>query len=170
MSTEQIRKMIDEFAQLGTVEDSDGELPLIVPYCAELVRTTIEKLEHVDKAVRAICTFVDPAIAVLDDPRQDCEKFNGIRRFRYKSHFLWAFTHLTEALAFHSVLTYSSADATGNKTNLELRATKINSQSLTGPEQYPSFISSETSFILKIFPAIEEKICGMFPFSNKLKG
>lgn len=113
-------------ALIGTRDVSDPAYPVIVPKCAEQARSLVEKLTFVNKAVEYICPYVDSEAKVAGDLRHNCDQTSVSRRLRDKAHFLWAFSHLTEAMAFNTVLLYKpNAARTGGKSNLELRMLKI---------------------------------------------
>lgn len=143
----------DDFKLLGHKNIDDPDLPVIEPVCAQTARSTVEKLKLVNKAISVICAFVDSNARLLDETRHACDSTTGKRTKRTMSHLLWAFTHLVEALAFHSVVTFSTTDK--GKTNLELRVDKIQDFNVTDISQIPIFIQKLdqlVSLIDKVFP------------------
>ncbi len=117
----------EELAQMAVRDDSDPDLPVLIPGCAEDARQAVKKLAYLNDAINAVCRFIDPEARIDSDYRQNCASYTGPRRQANRGNFLWAFSHLTESLAFNSILTYATADPTGKHTNLELRAEKIKS-------------------------------------------
>ena len=118
-----------EIEKMGALDGSDPDLPILIPTCAETVRAEISRLTILGAAISAVCPFVDESAHVRSDQRQDCQLHSGIRRQGALAAFLWAFAHLTEALAFNSVLTYGENQAAGKKSNLEMRVEKIKAAS-----------------------------------------
>ena len=137
----------DDIKLLSTKDISDPELPVLIPVCAEIARNEVDSLLFVNDAIAAVCPFVDTDVINTGDSRHRCTRYKGKINQRTKAHFLWAFSHLTEALAFNFVLTYSSgaAGASGGKTNLEKRVTKIQQQQVTTPEELTVLISNRKS-------------------------
>jgi hypothetical protein len=135
----------DEVAAIGTLDASDVELPIYIPSCVEDARSTLEKLQFVNNAIYAVCRFVDVEARIEGDYRQQCEQFAGARRQGARAHFLWAFAHLTEALAFQSVLMFGSPDGKAGTSNLEKRVEKIKAQSASGTAGIQTFLASLTT-------------------------
>jgi hypothetical protein len=148
----------EELALLGRRDDSDPELPVIIPKCAEDARAAVERLTFVNEAIRAVCPFVDDDIRSEADYRQICDESTRVRRFSAKAHFLWAFAHLTEALAFNSVLTFSGSDSTDKRSNMEKRVTKVQSQDTSTPEGITSLLDS--------LKGVEATVNAIFPASG----
>lgn len=113
----------EEFNLLGTINNDVPSLPVLEPVCAGVAREAIEKLVFVNKAVSAICSFVDEEARISEDPRHRCVANPGPRVRRAESHLLWAFVHLTEAIVFYSVMTYNTTGL--KKSNLELRVERL---------------------------------------------
>lgn len=132
----------DELEQLGEKDLTDPELPLLKPKCVELLRRDIPRLVYLDQTIRLVCPFVDPSARIKTDYRQNCQPFDGTRTEENKAHFLWAFAHLTEALAFNTVLTYTTVDSVGSKSNLELRAEKVRRLQTNDPESLDRFLGA----------------------------
>lgn len=132
----------DELEQMGEKDLTDPELPILKPKCVEYLRRDIPRLLYLDQTIRLVCPFVDPSARIKTDYRQNCEPFDGTRADQNKAHFLWAFAHLTEALAFNTVLTYSTRDSDGSKSNLELRAEKVRRLQTNDPESLERFLGA----------------------------
>lgn len=131
-----------ELELMATKDVTDPELPILIPKCVEDARATVERLQLLDDAINAVCRFADPEARIAADYRQGCESTETTRTQQNQVHFLWAFAHLTEALAFNSVLTYATVDPERKKTNLELRVEKLKSQDSATPEALASFVAA----------------------------
>ncbi len=145
-----------EIESLGTKDTSDILYPVLLPKCAEEVRLAVQRLIYVNDAIRAICPFVDNDVLSASDSRHICKSTSRPRQSANKAHFLWAFTHLTEAIAFNAVLTYRNEDATDNKSNLENRVQKIQSSDVAASGNVDSLLTSLESIeatVNAIFPA-----------------
>jgi len=146
----------NEFALLGTLDKTDPELPVLVPKCAEEARAAVATLRRAEQAIFSICPFVDEEVKVRTDVRQLCYQVEGVPRTQTaKAHFLWAFAHLSEALAFNSVLTYTTKFAQPAKTNLEQRVEKIRATQITDPTQISGFVDSVN--------AVEKTVSAILP-------
>ncbi len=132
----------EELEQMGVKDLTDPELPLLKPKCVEILRREIPRFVYLDQAIRLVCPFVDPDARIKTDYRQDCKPFDGPRTEKNKAHFLWAFAHLTEALAFNTVLTYSTGDPDGAKSNLEQRAEKVRRLQTNDPASLDNFLGA----------------------------
>lgn len=148
-----------ELQLLGSKDTSDPELPLIIPNCAEDARSQVQRLQYLNEAIRAVCPFVDPSVRNEGDYRQLCDETSKHRRFAGKAHFLWAFAHLTEALGFNSVLTYStSSDPVDTQSNLEKRVVKVQAMSTADGTAISQLISS--------LEAVEQTVGAVFPVNG----
>ena len=112
-----------EFSLMGTLNTDVPSLPVIEPVCAGVARQSVEKLIFMNRAISAICTFVDEEARLPEDARHRCKTNDKERTRRAESHILWAFAHLTEAIAFYSVMTYNTTGL--SKSNLELRVQQL---------------------------------------------
>lgn len=132
----------EEMEIMSTMDTSDAELPVLIPKCVEDARHAAQRLVYIDEAINAVCRFTDVEARIPTDYRQDCRGVDYQRTKQNQVHFLWAFAHLTEALAFNSILTYATVDPERKKTNLELRVEKLKSIDATTPEGLSAFIAS----------------------------
>jgi len=129
---------------------------LLFPKKASVARASgIASLEFVNKAIAVICPFVDTEVKIDTDSRHsatNCVPTTNDRFLRAKSHFLWAFSHLTEALAFYSVLLYQPTGKT--QPNIQSRADqlKANSSSVSITDTV-SYYNELTTAVDAIFPA-----------------
>ena len=108
----------------GLFDSENGGVEIIVPATVnDELRNQVEVLDYMNKAVMAVCRFVDNGTkSDVDDRhgRGDCEQVDNSRTQGAKAHFLWAFTHLTEALVYQSVLLYSGASSSGSTSNFQV--------------------------------------------------
>lgn len=130
----------EDVLSIGNLDEEDVDLPILIPLCAEEARLKLKKLEYLDAAINAVCPFVDPDLNNSAVRRQKCEPTIGVRSSKDKAHFLWAFTHLTEALAFNAVFKFGGVSTT--KSNLELRVEKLKSQDTATGASLESFIDN----------------------------
>lgn len=135
----------EDFQKMSTLDVTDPELPVLIPKCAEASRDIVATLQYVNEAISAACPFVDIKVRLRDDLRHYCDTYTGKKAHVSQAHFLWAFAHLTEALAFNAVLTYGSKAGSGGKTNLELRVAKVQQNKVTDPSQLEGFVASVKS-------------------------
>lgn len=145
------RSSVEKLGDLDTV--TDPELPLLIPYCASKARTSLENLESLNKAIEVICPFVSESVRLEEDYRHVCTKTEKVQAMQGKADFLWAFAHLTEAIAFDKVINYSTTSS--SSTNLELRMDAIDSRVVTTAGEITSFIAEVDSLkqaVDKILP------------------
>lgn len=85
---------------------------LLVPAkISDELRAKVPVLDYMNRAIKTICRFVDNGTKVESEPRHadpNCAQTSAPRKKTAKAHFLWAFSHLTEALVYQSVILYSS--------------------------------------------------------------
>ncbi len=148
-----------ELELMGTLDASDPELPLLIPKCVEQLRETVPRLVHVNRAIRAVCPFVDLEVRIAGDYRQGCDATKGERRSANQAHFMWAFAHLTEALAFNTILTYATVDPEGKKSNLELRVEKIKALDTSDTANLSTFLGAMTT--------VQKTLDGILPAGGK---
>jgi hypothetical protein len=143
----------DELQSLGTVDRAVEDLPLIVPSCAELVRSSAPRLQYLNEAILATCPFVDEGVRSKLDLRQVCTSTLRDRRFADQAHFLWAFAHLTEAVVFNQVFTYATVSPP--QTNLQLRVARVTdgTKAASSPDAYINAIDSLNKTIQAILPS-----------------
>ena len=137
-----------DFSRMGTVNTEVPELPVIEPVCAGEAREKIRRLNLAARAVDVICKFVDPEVRLEEDTRHACPPNQKAGSRRSESHFLWALAHITEAAAFHSVITYSTTRS--SKSNLELRVDRFQDLDVTQPSQIPVLVTNLTSLTTTI--------------------
>ena len=146
----------DEIESLGNKEISDELYPVLLPKCAEDVRANVQRLIYVTEAIATVCPFVDVNARIETDTRHLCGSTTRPRNLQNKAHFLWAFTHLTEAVAFNAVLTYTNVNSIEKKTNLEKRVEKVQAIDTSAAGNLDSLLKSMESIqgtVNAIFPA-----------------
>lgn len=142
--------------KLGTLDtETDPNLPLLIPYCAFEARGSLENLTVLNKAIAVICPYVSDSVRLEEDYRHVCEKTARTQRRKGQADFLWAFAHLSEALAFDKVINYKTG--TSSKTNLELRMEAIEASEVSdSPADLQTFVAeveSLKSAIDRIIPS-----------------
>ena len=126
----------DDFTKLGSPFKGDSDLfgadessatHLIVPnLVTDDLRNSVDVLLYMNKAMKVICRFVDTGAKVDGDDvanASSCDQTAEARPDAAKAHFLWAFTHLAEAMVFQSVLLYTSS--TSGTSNFETASQEI---------------------------------------------
>jgi len=94
------------------------------------LREKVEVLRYMNQSITKICSFVDDEVKVETDEtgRHNCERTANATSSA-KAHFLWAFSHLTEALVFQSVLLYqgtSTSAKDGSSSNFQSAGNELN--------------------------------------------
>jgi len=115
--------------------------PLPVPAkVSDDLRSKVPVLAAMSKAIAAVCPFVDDSVKnPEDDARHNCTASPGPRTDAAKAHFLWAFSHLSEALVYQTVLLYSSSS--DGTTNFQKASNEINTFSASSEAQFQTFVS-----------------------------
>lgn len=104
-------------SQIKGVSDNPlfAGLDVTLPKNASDSRTANSKLlTNLNNAIKTICPFVNDEAKIITSAtraeedarhsRTNCEPSSGPRRLGAKTHFIWAFSHLTEAIAFNSLM------------------------------------------------------------------
>lgn len=131
----------EDIQKLGTLQQADSsynyfqEYDVIYPYDLETARQQdLDIVKNVNEAIKYVCPYVDEDIKLPDiDYRhssENCAPTVVSRSQRAKAHFLWAFTHLTEAISFYLTLFYKTDDS-DTKSNIEKRLDALQTISLT---------------------------------------
>ncbi len=163
-----------DLAKLGESNESEvfADYPLIIPSCADDARASLYELGKLANAISVVCPFVSHGTeegkesVVLDkeDSRyKDCEPSPFASALSTKAHFLWAFTHLSEALAFNSILLYKSETNYTGKSNLEARADALKAMkpdSLSALANFSEGVAELEDNISSIFPLGGTTACG----------
>ena len=129
-----------DFSLMGVLNLDVPSLPVIEPVCAGVARILVGKLIYMNRAISAICSFVDEEARLAEDIRHRCQLNPGPRTRKAESHILWAFAHLTEAIAFYSVMNYSTTGQ--GKSNLQLRVEQLQNISFESIADIGNLINS----------------------------
>jgi hypothetical protein len=115
-------------------DDSEIYIPGKV---TDSMRDSVGSLAFMNKAVSSVCGFVNSETKIETDStgRHNCDR-NASASSSAKAHFLWAFSHLTEALIFQSVLIYTPE---GDGDSFEEAAEKLNNYSGSGTAALTDF-------------------------------
>ncbi len=147
-----------ELLSMSTFDQEVIDLPLLIPNCVETVRQESQRMKLLENAVLAACPFVDEDVRVSEDYRQACVPTSLPRQKTNEAHFLWAFGHLTEALAFNAILTYRGERSSEEPTNLELRLARVKEKGQDNLNEFIEAVSKLQKVIDKILPV--EGNCG----------
>ena len=141
----------DDFAKLQKApftgkSDLFAASPIIIPKeVSDELRASVDVLTYMNRAVLDVCRFVDPAAKVVGDARHasaGCASTTMERRDSAKAHFLWAFSHLTEAMVYQSVLLYSSTGS--GVPNFELASKTLNGVTAKTAGDISTFVTKVT--------------------------
>ncbi len=143
----------DDFAKLQKapyVGNNSGlfttETTIIVPKeVTPELRASVDVLNYMNRAVLDVCRFVDASAKIEGDERHvsaQCAATGVERRSAAKAHFLWAFSHLTEAMVYQSVLLYSTT--TTGVSNFEEASKALNNIKATNAAEINLFVKQVT--------------------------
>jgi hypothetical protein len=141
----------DDFAKLQKEpykgkSDLFATAPIIVPKeVSDDLRSSVQVLNYMNNAVLDVCRFVDPTAKVAGDARHAsaaCAATTVERRNSAKAHFLWAFSHLTEAMVYQSVLLYTTT--TTGVSNFEAASATLNEVSAKDTKEIEAFVTKVT--------------------------
>jgi hypothetical protein len=171
----------DELASL-TVTEVDGVsgtsdsdifegMDIVFPLSAVEAREgEVEALVNLAKSLNMVCSWVDDEVKVtvendksVDDPRHVAESCTQSEHPRYltsKAHYLWALSHLSEAIVFNTVIST-------NMPNLLARAEAISSRTSIDPQTYVDSVielADVTNTLLPTDPEIsaDSMLTGLF--------
>lgn len=154
----------DDILKMGELQESTAtpfsDLPVILPSDADEMRAAVEPVSRVNQAIMAVCRFVDDEAKVATDSRhgsESCKKTSAPRRLGARAHFLWAFAHLTEAIAINAALQYSTNSA--GKANLIARMENLKSA------QIGTDLSAINEFVTMI-EDFQETVDAILPTDN----
>lgn len=120
----------------GTIIKGTSDLPFFTSIPVDLpVDVTTARasasdiVKHLNAAVHVICPFVNDEAKIRvddehtsDDPRHteaECALTSAPRYGGGKAHFLWAFSHLTEAIAFNVIMNQTITEMNNRGTAIE---------------------------------------------------
>ena len=157
-------KYVDEEGNVVEGAPSEGifaELPVLLPKSAVEARLTNSvAVSNVHKAIVAVCPFVSLEAKVIGSQgdirhvSDYCETTDNERYLSAKAHYLWAFSHLTEAIAFHSVVLFQTV---GSEPNLVQRSSVLDKAGGDDIQGYIKNITDLATTIDIILPTDEER-------------
>lgn len=131
------------------------DYPVLLPKAASEARAAAITLTRINRAIAVVCPFVNPAARLTGasgDSRHGeaaCPTSAKTKTQASKIHFVWAFAHLTEAIAFNAVVMY---DPTGAGPNLQRRTEALGDSESVGIAAYVSGVSELAAVIDVVFP------------------
>ena len=153
MSNEEFLGLTQGGAPLATQVSSFESIPVYQPKTAAEARALGSGVvSNINKAISYICPFVNESAKVATEARDQCTRTtNETLTSNAKVHFIWSFAHLTEAVAFNTVVLYKTA---GSEPNLMRRAEELNSlQGNIGT--YATAAVELASNVEKLFPVAD---------------
>ena len=156
LSAELLSMSEADYTSLSVGKYSEGlfaTTPIYQPQrISEPIRQAVNTLQKMNLALRSVCRFVDPNVLKefqnsAGTGRYDtgCTQTKQVRRNAAKSHFLWAFAHLTEAMVYQSVLLYSSSTtAEGGGSNFQAAINALSAKTYTDAAALASLTSDLT--------------------------
>ena len=126
-------------------DPSTTDSSLTVPKSATEAReAAVNVIAKTNEAISTICSLVNEAAKLADDERHGaCTTTTKTRTLQAKTHYLWAFAHLIEGVAFYAVYT-------DNLTSLEAKVTSISTSS---PTEYIESLTSIAALTEEILPS-----------------
>ena len=125
------------------VEGASSDLRVRVPNLVDdTLRQNVSTLRYMNQAIKTVCRFVDEDIRTDKDGRNDSEDCKGVvgeRKNEAKAHFLWAFSHLAEAMVYQSVLLYTNPGE--SKPSIEASSSYVDSANIRGVDGFAKFAS-----------------------------
>ncbi len=132
------------------------DYPILLPKTAVDARAAGgDVIQNINLAIHSLCPFVDDEVKVLGeipDPRHasdQCPDSHTILRQGGKLYFVWAFAHLSEAIAFKKVVLY---DPSGKGPNLTRRSDALGDPQSVGIVEYVQGIKQLASVMDVVFP------------------
>jgi hypothetical protein len=144
--------------EMGTLDSSDPDYPLLLPNCAEEIRDGVEKAMLIDEAIFVLCPFVDSSTRSSLDYRHTCDSLELEGRSRQaKLHFVWGLSHLAESVLFQALMQYSPGASEGQTdSNLANRAKRLEAMETQTPAQVEAailYMEQLNEALAAIFPA-----------------
>lgn len=152
--------------RLGSLEGAPSSgpfrsLPVLLPKTAPLAReSTSATLWHIAQATQVICPFMPDEVKLLgsggdirhNDP--SCQREGNTGELRANALFIWAMSHLVEAIAFHEVVLYQPD---GVLPNLQKRAALLEDKTIiTSLVEYIGAVKDLASVVDLILPTQAE--------------
>lgn len=131
-----------------------GETSILVP--AEVddnLRNRVDILKNLNNAVGSVCRFVNDTSALKPDSARytgmGCEPTLVSRKNATKAHYLWALSHLGEALTFTSVILYNKGDSSSY--NFQRASTKLQNVSTASVDTIVSQVEELQKAVALVF-------------------
>jgi hypothetical protein len=133
------------------------DLPVLIPKTAPEARASSSgTLYHLNTAIGILCPFIEDGAKIIGpgpaDPRHagsGCPRTPHALLHKGKSLFLWALAHLTEAIAFHSVILYATQD---EQPNLIKRSSLLSDRSSLSISAYIKAVTDLAAVVDAVFP------------------
>lgn len=131
----------------------EGNKLLIPAEVSEELRSSVGILSNLSSAVKAVCRFVNDNEAVKSDAARyqgyGCDLTHYSRKNAAKAHYLWALSHLGEALTFTSVVLYSTGE--GSTYNFQKASAALSAQANTSVDKVVAQVEEVQSAIGLVF-------------------
>lgn len=150
----------DDFAKLKKEDFQSssglflGETSILVP--AEVddnLRNSVGILKNLNSAVGSVCRFINDTSALKPDNARytgmGCDPTSVSRKNATKAHYLWALSHLGEALTFTSVILYNKGDSSSY--NFQRASTKLQNVSTTSVDTIVSQVEELQKAVALVF-------------------
>ena len=126
------------------------------------LRANVDVLNYFDLALTDVCRFVDADIITEQAQRgasTTCTPTPNSRKYSEQAHFLWAFSHLAEAVTFQRALLYVSD---GNaQPSIDVASSKLSAQnntsSVSGIETLVANVAEVSTAVGKVFDVTNQK-------------
>ncbi len=126
------------------------------------LRANIEVLNYFDLALADVCRFVDADIITAQAQRgasTTCTPTSNTRKYSEQAHFLWAFSHLAEAVTFQRALLYVSGENT--QPSIDVASSKLSAQSSASSasdiETLVANVAEVSTAVGKVFDVTNQK-------------
>ena len=126
------------------------------------LRASVDVLNYFDLALADVCRFVDADIITTQVQRgasTTCTPTTNSRKYPEQAHFLWAFSHLAEAVTFQRALLYVSEGNT--QPSIDVASSKISAQnsasSASDIETLVANVAEVSTAVGKVFDVTDPK-------------
>jgi len=126
------------------------------------LRANIEVLNYFDLALADVCRFVDADIITAQAQRgasTTCTPTSTSRKYSEQAHFLWAFSHLAEAVTFQRALLYVSGENT--QPSIDVASSKLSTQTSTSSasdiQTLVANVAEVSTAVGKVFDVTDQK-------------
>ena len=115
---------------------------------SDALRTAVPSLGYMNAAIKAVCRFVDPSVKIPEDVRNadtaGCAETTFPRQEAAKANFLWAFSHLGEALIYQQVLLYTAPTNPTQTPSLTSVTAVLNQSQQVTADNFTTFVAEVT--------------------------